>query len=438
MTIIPATPPFRRPRHARRGSAYVMVMGVSLLVFVIGAGALMAARVATRASAGANDAAEADALATSAIEQALAVINSTAAWRTDLRSGVEAPAQPLGRGSFRWRLVDEADGDLANDPGQPVRLFGTGAVGRATRVYSVLLQPTGPALEVLKKAAHADTAFEVRIGIATVRATGGRLSTDGVFRADGTVNADVEAQNISGGGVTGAKIDVETPRPMPSGAALDLYRPRASTVAWDRVSAAGLAGALGPNTNPHGPPNRDGIYHVHVPAYGQLRIDNARFAATLLVTAEPGARVKVGPSVLWGPPQPYLPSLIVRGTDVKVELDSALTGVLEAAAGQSLNPSGMPYNGAADDDLADTYPSELRGLFHVAGNGADVSIGPNMKMTGVLLTDGLIYAGDSLLNIGINASFTADPRLAIDPPAGYTAGQQMMPVEGTWERRPSP
>jgi hypothetical protein len=56
----------------------------------------------------------------------------------------------------------------------------------------------------------------------------------------------------------------------------------------------------------------------------------------------------------------------------------------------------------------------------------------------VVLTDGSIVVGDSLLNLLVNASLTADSSLFAQPPDGYTLGDQMAPVEGTWERRPSP
>ena len=46
--------------------------------------------------------------------------------------------------------------------------------------------------------------------------------------------------------------------------------------------------------------------------------------------------------------------------------------------------------------------------------------------------------GDSLLNLLVNASLTADPTLFAQPPDGYTIGDHVAPVDGTWERRPSP
>jgi hypothetical protein len=46
--------------------------------------------------------------------------------------------------------------------------------------------------------------------------------------------------------------------------------------------------------------------------------------------------------------------------------------------------------------------------------------------------------GDSLLNLLVNASITANPTLFAQPPDGYSVGDQVAPVEGTWERRPSP
>jgi hypothetical protein len=426
--------------RVRRGSAYVMVLGVATLVAVIGMGVLLAARVGTRMTVDGNDAVEADALAASAVEQALTLINADPGWRSRYGSGKDNGPYPLGRGTITWKVVDEFDGDLANNANDVTRLYGTGSVGRARRVYSVLLQPAGPGLEVLQKPAHATTAFNVRISTVTINVTGGPLSTDGRFDANGNVNANVEASNTSGGGaINGSETIIIAHRPMPSPGVFDLYLRRATEIPWDQVSGtAGIRGALSAASNPYGSPNPDGIYHVRVPYKGVLKVDNARLQATLLVTADSGCKVKVGPSVLWEPPASDLPALIARGPDVYVTLDSSITGITELTAGQNLNPPAMPYNGSADTDLLDSYPAELKGLYHVMGKNATLEIGANLKCTGVLLTDGTIVAGDVSLPLVMNVSLALDKTLFSQPPAGYSTGEQMAPVDGTWERRPSP
>lgn len=65
----------------RRGSTYVMVLGVAVILTVIGLSSLTVARINTRAAVQANDWGEAQALAFSGAEYALAKISSTAGWR---------------------------------------------------------------------------------------------------------------------------------------------------------------------------------------------------------------------------------------------------------------------------------------------------------------------------------------------------------------------
>ena len=145
----------RRDNSARRGSTYVLVLGVAMVVTVLGFSALLLARINTVATLSANDWAEAGTLAFSATEHALADLNDSSggvAWRSSFQSGVLAAEHALGRGTLSWMLVDEEDGDLADELTDPVRLYGIGRVGQAVRVYSVVLFPSGEALDVLRTA----------------------------------------------------------------------------------------------------------------------------------------------------------------------------------------------------------------------------------------------------------------------------------------------
>jgi len=83
----------------------------------------------------------------SAVEDAIAVVNSEGTWRNNAArwSEKQTPEVALGAGTFRWYLRDELDGDVRMSVGgiQPVRVFGMGQVGDARRKYSVRLIPTG-------------------------------------------------------------------------------------------------------------------------------------------------------------------------------------------------------------------------------------------------------------------------------------------------------
>lgn len=136
----------------RRGSIYAVVLAMAILVSLIGLSAVAVGRINLRTASAGNDSATAELLALSAVEHAIAVLNTEAAWRGNSLYSAEQPtdALALGNGSFTWKLRDELDGDIRLSAGgiQPVRVFGTGAAGDARRTYSVVLVPTGTNLLV--------------------------------------------------------------------------------------------------------------------------------------------------------------------------------------------------------------------------------------------------------------------------------------------------
>jgi hypothetical protein len=120
---------------------------MAILVSLIGLSAVAVGRINLRAAAGIGDASSADLLALSAVEHAVAVVNSQPGWRSNSAywNGQFIPPVEMGAGMFSWKLVDEADADVRQTVGgiQPVRVYGMGQVGDARRVYSVMLVPTG-------------------------------------------------------------------------------------------------------------------------------------------------------------------------------------------------------------------------------------------------------------------------------------------------------
>ena len=152
-----------RPRAARRrGSIYAVVLGMALLVSLIGLSAVAVGRVNLKVAAVGGDGADAELLALSAVEHAAATINSDPAWRTRYSNDVETSPVNLGRGTFTWKLVDEADGSLSTGGLQPVRVKGIGRVGEAARCYSVQLNPGGTNLLTNAGAEQGVAGYEVQ------------------------------------------------------------------------------------------------------------------------------------------------------------------------------------------------------------------------------------------------------------------------------------
>jgi hypothetical protein len=125
----------------RRGSIYVAVLGVATFVAVVGLSALLAVRVQQIAASLNEAAVQADYYSQSTIDLAMYWIAADANWRTTYTNDTWTGEWADGPLRFNFKLVDELDGDLANDPTQPVRLYGRATSGSALRMYSVELQP---------------------------------------------------------------------------------------------------------------------------------------------------------------------------------------------------------------------------------------------------------------------------------------------------------
>ncbi|HOW18328.1 MAG TPA: hypothetical protein PLC79_04765, partial [Phycisphaerae bacterium] len=90
----------------RRGSVYVTVLGLSLLLTTVGLGVLAVVRLQSRAAAGAGDAAEARLYALSAIELGRLWVKNDPNWRTNRPAGVWVANRPIGSGSFTLEVVN--------------------------------------------------------------------------------------------------------------------------------------------------------------------------------------------------------------------------------------------------------------------------------------------------------------------------------------------
>ena len=139
-------------RMRRGGSVYIAVLGATMLVTVAGVSALLAVRIQLRAAEATTGAGRADIAAQSAVDLAMFRLSRNPLWRTTHTHGAWTAEITAGGAALSYRLVDERFGDLLADVNEPVRLYGKGTVGEATRVYSVLLQSavkSGSAPDVL-------------------------------------------------------------------------------------------------------------------------------------------------------------------------------------------------------------------------------------------------------------------------------------------------
>ena len=418
-------------RHHRRATAYLVVLGTTMLVTVIGLSALLAVRIQQRSARLEGDFAEARFLARSAIEMGGLWISQDEEWRASRGGGVWADHQALGDGEFSLAVTDPDDGDLTDSETDPVTLTGIGYKNNSRYKLQVTLVSETRALTCLEVALS--TAGNLAMDDATANCNqiiSSNGSVTGV--AASLINGNVEAV----GAVTGVAVSGSTTTPIP-----ERTMPDTSTV-YDDYIAEGtsidintipddhgvytISGVvLSPMSNPFGTrvTNPRGIYIID--ALGsRLKISDSRIVGTLVIlNGSPMCSYVQGP-VNWEPAVSNYPALLVQGP-LCLYMDSGILD--EKDTGTSLNPEGTPYGdpGNWDDDTGDTYPSIINGLVY-AESRFDVASGP--------VVDGVVVSGGiANLTPFTVLDLTFERTYLDNPPPGFTAPPQMIVSSGTWK-----
>src|ERR1700722_4632735 len=146
-------------RRFRRGGAYILVIGVAMLITVIGMGTLLATRLSGKEAGTSADWEEAGTLAQAAVEHAISYLNAQVAanpttWRSSFTNYTTGNAyaftQSMGRGSWSWVVKDKVDSNFSNNYADPFTLYGIGTVNQAKRIYSGQVVAAGSPLDVLR------------------------------------------------------------------------------------------------------------------------------------------------------------------------------------------------------------------------------------------------------------------------------------------------
>ena len=403
--------------YRRRGSAYLLIAAVSMLVSIMGLSAIALSRLSARLSDTAADYSEAGVLALAAVDHGLEVIQNDPNWHEDLPRDVPVFQYPYGNGEFAWMLTNETEVEPPAYCGGTVRLWGIGEVGQVTRSYSVLLQVGGIPLELLGTALHAGTEVFVKSG-KSITVTGAPLSCNGLFNNDEIVYGDVEAVSAAHPSTVIGTVTIPSPpKAMPDAGVLTRYISLATPITY-----AGDINkqVLGPGCNPWGATNPDGVYVIDTLNH-DLRIQASRIYGTLIVLAGSKKVVVENESFLHSYRADY-PVLIVSG-DVELKLKSDSLVLDEATAGTNFNPTGAPYEGESDGDLGDVYPTEVQGLVHVTGN---LNLFETTRVRGAVICE-LMATCEGQHEI------VHDAGLLTNPPLGYASGCQMSVVAGSWQ-----
>ncbi|MGE0482022.1 MAG: hypothetical protein AB7Q17_16290 [Phycisphaerae bacterium] len=397
----------------------MIVLAAATLVMIIGLAAIATTRIERRAQRSANDFAIARSGARSAIELGFAGMLGDDAWRDTYKSGVPwLEDVTVGGARLTLTVTDPTDNDLTDDPSDPVELVGAAVVGDARHVLRCRAAPQLLPLEALSTCLHSTTSIAVASAKRVV-ASGAALSTNGPFVNDGAVTGDIEAAALSGTGTISGASTVPAPaKAAPDAGVFARYLARATSVS---VSGTLEHGVLAAGYSSFGASNADGVYSIATGG-ADLVIRGVRVRGTLVINAGSGT-VRIREAVLLEPGRADYPALIVQGS-CELDLDRASARLRESAYSTNFNPVGAPYSGASDNDTADTYPSELRGLVHVRGR---VTFKQRATIRGVLIAEGAVGFDD-------DAYLEHDSTLVEQPPDGYTELGPMTLKAGSFER----
>jgi hypothetical protein len=404
----------------RRGTIYVVVLGIGLLVTVISLGALAAVRSFARAGDRTNDMLEARNYALSATEVGRRLIAADPNWRTDYSNGAWITNQPLASGSFSLNVVNP-NGPLNNVDDDPVNLTGIGIKGLATQMLTVRLVANPTPLSCL--GVGLDSAGAAAFSSATIQGVS-NISSGGTLTATGAKfnGNNLEALAIVPVGCTGlgSQTILATARTFPSATALSYYTSHGTAIAFASLGGSNALQnlLLSPANNPYGQPDPQGIYVIDC-ANQAIHVKNMRLVGTLvLLNVASGSTVEQ--SINMAPAVANFPTLLVNGSIQFVQTNVPLS---ESSLAVNFNPPGTPYSGVSNSTMTDTYPSQISGLTYVSGN---LTCNGNPVLRGDLVVGGTLSVQSTL-------SVTYDPTWYQKPPPGfYIQPPPMIVSPGTW------
>jgi hypothetical protein len=413
----------RIPRPGfRRGSVYVLVLGTSMLIMLIGLATVAMTQANARSGSQSGDVIEASALAESGVELALTKFSADSNWQIDYPAGVATTPVALGRGTVSFKWLSVATGG--------VRIYGIGQVHNAKRIYSIAATTNQP-VATLKSATFAGTSISLPT-LGTVSG-GGTITTNGSIGGllvNFTVPTIVQAVSNTLGiltNLTNALLG-SPPTPPSNTHVFDYY----TTNGTDITSSVPTSGGnyklqyvlLAPNINTlsGGAKNSQGIYVINC-NNTVINISNCRVYGTL-VLLNPGTNSSINGSVYFAPAAPGYPCLMVKGNFAL----SAGTANLSDSSAQSINfnQTGAPYQGATDATFTTSYPCRFEGVVYVSGN---------LNATAATIIGSLQVGGT--LSVSTSISETYDPTVYNIPAPGFSSSQ-LTTTPGSWQWETGP
>ncbi|MCZ6835164.1 MAG: hypothetical protein O7G85_05255 [Planctomycetota bacterium] len=416
-------------RHHRRGGVYLLILGSTMLVTIIGITSMMAVQIQHRTAVNTEDQLKARLCAQAGIEMAAYWLENDSDWRTTRVNGYWVNGYDVGDGKFTLKITDPVDADLADSNSDSILVYSKGTRGDARHILEVTMDAHSsvvlPPIEALGFTLLTGADLSIQNG-GTLTAYGAPVSTNAQFSNSGTLIGDVEAASNAGSGtVTGTTTIPAPAKTLPDTAIFDQYVAKATMLTYTTLMDNDV---IAPGFNSYSAGlNSDGLYYINTGG-SDLVIQDSRLHGTLLVDTG-GGMVRVLDTTLLQNSVARYPVLMVKG-HLRFEYESG-EGGLDESSGTNVNynPVGAPYLGITDSDLDDSYPSQIDGLVWCTGNMTVVS--ESSQVNGAIICNGSFVLSSSL-------TINHLPELMESPPEGFTQSPQdqitMQFVRGTWRQ----
>ena len=294
-------------------------------------GVLINNRIQARSTAQSSDSLFAETLAESAVDYAIVALNANAAWRTTYVNNVESPTVALNGGTISFKLIDEISGNLTTTTTNPVRIYGIGRYGTATRVYSVRVEGKN-ALTCLNAAIMVGGNL-AESNASSIQASGFIVATNAKFIGNtsggaSTVNANVEAVSTitpNSASISGTSTAGVAARLMPVSTVISTYVAMGTPIVYSSIPSGIIQNVvISPASNPYSSTalNLKGIYVIDCGG-SNLEITHCRIVGTLVIL-NPGSSSSIGAGtgsadqINWVPAVSSYPCLLVSG-DMEIE-----------------------------------------------------------------------------------------------------------------------
>lgn len=180
----------RRHPCRQRGTVYLLVLSITAMLVATAVTAVIVGRIDLKGQTLEEDQTQARVLARTGLDLVRVSLNQDADWRTRQKPDTWVGPATVGAGSVRYKLLDDGDGDLLDDPADAVRVYVEATVGDAVRIYSVVLRTGGDVTVEVPVATSTDDAGQGLLGITTTGTNDMLIGTDGLVTGIAAVRFD--------------------------------------------------------------------------------------------------------------------------------------------------------------------------------------------------------------------------------------------------------